>query len=521
MMRQLSCGITHEDFDEKAASKAPMQSTTSDSHTHISSSNSLSNNIELISSRGSATVTATATATATATVQKAATKPWIWTSNTIDTSEYGSPTRHRRETEDTYSTAGGISLSTTTETTAAPFTSNPLPETNRQRPSPSKSSDVLSTRKTRPSTLEVSSTLETISSTEETSNAGEYPSINQGQLFSIIENGTMFDIIEVNDTSESDSKMEKTTIKSLTISPMTAIFDTLLTTKIPPPSIAAFGKSAKGNSNKSPNDLAEGQAEKTFMKAIEMEAFPLNINSSVDVKLNRTNRKELPLLVSPDYTINSTEHTDFKQIDKDFTISTSEVYPTAKDVSNDNHQHKIVEITITDIERKTDATKLYVTTKKYDKKKEKMINSNEETMYKKQKKKNVAPTADVNIHIDVSEMPVLASVENITNSEVNANTNANSNTTLEEDNAQIYIDSKMADFNYKNFTKVKGTNLTTKLIDENGEYEEHVEKNVEVKTTEEPMEAIPEAQPRPNRNRVLTRPQRRSFYPYFFSRVLG
>ena len=37
----------------------------------------------------------------------------------------------------------------------------------------------------------------------------------------------------------------------------------------------------------------------------------------------------------------------------------------------------------------------------------------------------------------------------------------------------------------------------------------------------ESFEPEPQAQPRPNRQRQLTRPQRRSFYPYFFSRVLG
>lgn len=43
-------------------------------------------------------------------------------------------------------------------------------------------------------------------------------------------------------------------------------------------------------------------------------------------------------------------------------------------------------------------------------------------------------------------------------------------------------------------------------------------------TTEEPLEkdqTNPEDQPRPNRQRQLTRPQRKTFYPYFFSRVLG
>lgn len=45
-----------------------------------------------------------------------------------------------------------------------------------------------------------------------------------------------------------------------------------------------------------------------------------------------------------------------------------------------------------------------------------------------------------------------------------------------------------------------------------------------INTTEEPLErdqTNPENQPRPNRQRQLTRPQRKTFYPYFFSRVLG
>lgn len=40
-------------------------------------------------------------------------------------------------------------------------------------------------------------------------------------------------------------------------------------------------------------------------------------------------------------------------------------------------------------------------------------------------------------------------------------------------------------------------------------------------STEEPLEPVPQPHPKPNRKRQLTRPQSRSFYPYFFSRVLG
>lgn len=43
-----------------------------------------------------------------------------------------------------------------------------------------------------------------------------------------------------------------------------------------------------------------------------------------------------------------------------------------------------------------------------------------------------------------------------------------------------------------------------------------------IASTEEPLlEPIPQPHPKPNRKRQLTRPQSRSFYPYFFSRVLG
>lgn len=42
-----------------------------------------------------------------------------------------------------------------------------------------------------------------------------------------------------------------------------------------------------------------------------------------------------------------------------------------------------------------------------------------------------------------------------------------------------------------------------------------------ITATEEPPEPVPQPHPKPNRKRQLTRPQSRSFYPYFFSRVLG
>lgn len=625
-MRQLSCGITREDFDEKAVSKPPSQSTTVDSSSSSSSSTSISSRT---------------------TSKTAATKPWIWTSNTIDTGDYGSPTRHRRETEDTFSTAGGLSTTDitshvkhmdTTETTSikpdshptiksnfattilSRFgpTGNPMPETTRQRPS-DKTFEPLTT--TKPGWLAAKhpalTTMTTTSATVETQTEqatedlppGEYPSINQGQLFSIIENGTMFDIIEVNDTS-SDLDGDKTTLKSnpttltnVVTTKMTKLADDAAFTtvryykettvktesdenKTQPPSSNKGDrpdKLANGmRHSKTVNDLSEPTDDKTFMKTIE--SFPSDVGSLV--KLNRTNRKELPLMdfnsteeiklqVVEDYSLPAAtvkqNTSDFKEIDKDFTISNPKVNEAT--IAHDGHEHKIVEITITDMDRKADAPKLYVTTKKYNKsrgmKKNSSNNNNndkpnsssssstkvietqngktvniypdDKTSNDNNSKKNF--TADININIEISEMPF----ENITDS----------NGTMDE-SVQITIDSKLGDLN-KNATrnsiseditdiivtkeksqvfeqakeKLQQTTATVTveveketLDDNGGEFDEgesmrESEIKDPVKTTEEPLEPIPEAQPRPNRNRVLTRPQRRSFYPYFFSRVLG
>lgn len=171
IMRQLTCTISSEDFDDKISSK-PTQSSP------IDSSQDASPNVKT-------------------------TKPWIWTSNTID-SEYGTPTRHRRETEQTMSPT---STKSTTETSTTP---KPLVPTTKLRNAQTTSSfhDVtLESSVTEASdnkgenvspVAEVSTetppskteTAEVKVEETQTDDAGEYPSaINQGQLFSIIENG--------------------------------------------------------------------------------------------------------------------------------------------------------------------------------------------------------------------------------------------------------------------------------------------------------------------------------------------
>lgn len=169
IMRQLTCTISNEDFDDKST-RQPTQSS------NIESSQDVSPNLKT-------------------------TKPWIWTSNTIDT-EYGTPTRHRRETEETMSPT---STKSTTETSTTP---KPLIPTTKLRSAQTTSSfhdvtlessvtEASSSRMENVSPIAETSTEIPSSNTEnaekkvtESEDAGEYPSaINQGQLFSIIENG--------------------------------------------------------------------------------------------------------------------------------------------------------------------------------------------------------------------------------------------------------------------------------------------------------------------------------------------
>lgn len=100
---------------------------------------------------------------------------------------------------------------------------------------------------------------------------------------------------------------------------------------------------------------------------------------------------------------------------------------------------------------------------------------------------------------------------------------------------EILIDPKMEDLN-ANFSENNEseifiptpTKLSSELLQEQNDAnkkDESLTKSVveeqNVTATEEPLEPIPQPHPKPNRKRQLTRPQSRSFYPYFFSRVLG
>ncbi|XP_044742692.1 uncharacterized protein LOC123305130 [Chrysoperla carnea] len=91
MIKQLSCGISPEDFDDKNVSRlAPLNSSpitsqiTIDSDSISTSAISTSNGIDVTTHKSID-----------------ATKNWLWSSNTVDVEGYDAPTRHRRETDHT------------------------------------------------------------------------------------------------------------------------------------------------------------------------------------------------------------------------------------------------------------------------------------------------------------------------------------------------------------------------------------------------------------------------------------
>lgn len=486
---------------------------------------------------------------------KLATKPWSWASNTIDTGDFGPPTRHRRETEDMLSTTGEFSITKESSTTTKPKnvqtkttkqpeqTNTPIKSTTTEPSKPTTQKEIKVTtpkiEKTTQSTPIIAVQNKTPSTQSPEKETSDFPSINQGVLFNLPENGTVFDIIEVNDNLTDYSEKRKENHKLLedfttTAKPTTKIS----TTEIPIYTTISFYKEAPsrgasvvpltstnkenitGHSQEQTNitenkkDLTtSAEQEKTFMRAIEN-------NSNSLVKLNRTSRKELPLL---DFNITSEEKDSLSLEDKVVTTSAS-----SKEIIEDNHDHRVVEITLMHHDNKDkEKGKLIVTTKKH----EKLIKMRKEkTKMDTTKGKNFL---DKNVKTEKSLKP----------DEPNDKTLASEVHSLLQNKTQPeikFIDPKLVDLNFnksKNNNsekvpiKIQAAQPTTtensysnkeEINTEFDDYAKELEVSNPLKTTpEDPVEPEPEAQPRPNRNRVLTRPQRRSFYPYFFSRVLG
>ncbi|KAK5646513.1 hypothetical protein RI129_004977 [Pyrocoelia pectoralis] len=566
MIKQLSCSISNDDFDDKTTKGAIPASTLADVTNPSDSLNTKT------------------------------TKPWIWTSNTIDTGDYGAATRHRRETENTLSpispTQGTTDLTmrekirTTQETFTKSTTfqkpinlaSNAVtvntindvtldlsitPRSYKYAEITMTSVHELTTQENSSQPEEQAETFVLATTTAESKaketpqeDTGEYPAvINQGQLFSIMENGTIIDVIELNETGTEETGTNKetsasvpqenkkfaTSMLSTTSQPQIVknLYTTVIYHKEPPedlsikkgahetvkqskqevtPTFRIFeSKSATNEKHKAKtiNDL-DSDDDKDLTKEVEM--FHVIPDSSI--KLNRTYRKKLPLI----------ERNITKEIDN-ILIKPDEVLPVQQEsafsntddfiIADENSAHKVVEIKLhKEGNKNSTRSKLFITTR---------ISDRNKRVDKDDHKINTTESE----RTDNSSQVKFDEVLNTTN--------------IETEMKDIEIDSRINDFNVINITtKFNNSEFVLPIAAVEKQAEDDLDKKQIVQeeianntvddlmveesqeifstissVTGEPAPPIPQQQPRPNRQRSLTKPQRRSFYPYFFSRVLG
>ncbi|KAI4466231.1 mannose phospholipase lectin receptor related [Holotrichia oblita] len=579
MIKQLACTINQEDFEDKSTKNPSTATTTTPDTIYTSTSRPTTLSIKT-------------------------TRPWIWT-NTVDTGEYSSPTRHRRETEDTMnplSTQSSRDLGSTkptmvtrketvdvgtqttprsssngeTITSAAVTVASPTKHPLEKSHSIEGESKIAETSGTPIEQTDPTATLETKVD-------GEYPGvINQGQLFSIIENGTVFDIVEMNETgtefhrnvkmcSSTSVSMEFTKdqliqmiyilgecernplltsriyqicypnrrhpeplalerlrdrfeatghveykkeerakpvgnensqfadnkVKETTVAPHTRsgnrftsgsespevttrntdiLYTTVMYNKEPteeasPVTNEVLRKSEQQkaalkdlHAQKTANDLSTKSDDKTLSKEVEMIPPGIAINSMA--KLNRTNRKELPMIE------------DFDDSNDEIDLDIDNKLPYEKAYT----RHQTVEIKLHSDQNKTKSV-LFVTTK-----------VNEKNKWAKETE-NVQKQTELD-KITPTERPTTLENFGITTTDL-------PNKALKEK----FLPKALQE---------------TQIISSKKPDAETLESEVEnFEGTDEPLYLEPQAQPRPNRQRQLTRPQRKSFYPYFFSRMLG
>ncbi|KAK4880090.1 hypothetical protein RN001_008236 [Aquatica leii] len=542
MMKQLSCGISNDDFDDKTT-KGSIPASTLAEITNLSSSS----------------------------LNTKTTKPWIWTSNTIDTGDYGTATRHRRETENTVSPISPTKSTTDLTMRAKLHTDSEIaikPLSSRKPNKVSVTSATVNTindvtldssvtqidikylENTATSVHELT-TQESGSQPEEQAEAflltttvqpkavevgqDEYPAvINQGQLFSIIENGTMFDVIELNDTGTEESynkeasiskQHKNTTNKILTTAlPHTLknLYTTVIYHKEPPEDLT--NKKMQQNKEKQTkqevtptfkmheskttfndkhkqktvNDLNLDN-EKDLTKEVEM----FQIIPDTSIKLNRTYRKKLPLIEN-----NFTK--------EDALIKTDEIASTEQEnslsntddlvIADKNALHKVVEIKLHKEGNKNSThSKLFITTRIPDKNKK--INKIETNVT--EKLSNLSHTFNnANDKIELEQIDPNIDVLNTLNH--TAARNNQSEDVLPENTPRMSANNPQ-----KESTTNESFSTNNDLVFEQSQ----ALLSTVGSNAGESVEPVP--QPRPNRQRSLTKPQRRSFYPYFFSRVLG
>lgn len=364
----------------------------------------------------------------------------------------------------------------------------------------------------------------------------------------------MFDIIELNETGTEEVKLERTTTSSPTtgttvhISASTTSAASQETTHtIPvlhskvPQQVASeenvtlvlitnYTNSGKALANlklqpikkmfgdkdlhkeKTVNHLSTKEDDKSLSKEVEM--LPDLQNSLI--KLNRTNRKELPIQELKDdkeiieifgkskLAAEESDHNVKKlparmKLDNDVNSSIPKL---VKENSDDDNRNQHIEIKI----RRTDdinSSSIFVTTKKPDQINE--TSSNVETLPSKPavKKQYVEWPEDSSTQHNFLIDP---KIENLN---INAPENSES---------EVFVPSPSK---YpERLQQLPGESVLIKQQPQEKSLlgETQAAKKSSQDTTEDPSF---HAEKKPNRKRQLTRPPSRSFYPYFFSRVLG
>lgn len=555
ILKQLTCAISSEDFEDK-----PTKS-------------------------GITSPTASYTQTDGKT-----TKNSIWTSNTIDL-DYGMPTRHRRETEDTLSASSTEStgkitytLETFTATNydtevttiglqdhstmepivfniSSPYeleiiqdipkiTSTESPSTSTVQDNWPRSTtitseipstvtpttvDIVETSSTVVSSTSTSGTVSTttIASVVEKDVAMEYPSaINQGQLFSIIENGTMFDIIELNETTEPRAETSNTAINQK-LKPSTKLSQLDKNTKLATDSKnkAQSKKDIYKNADPKKKNVQKTTDDKNKEKLTDLELSD-KLSTEMPLKQKREERNEIK--EQPE---NKTDKIDTKE-ETDLN-SQVEMLPI-KQIEEDIEQREDKREQIEESELNKDVEVFEVKNITHvkidddiDKKEEQIENLRKEEIDINKEVEIFPIINDKSTHLNRTfrkELPMLADEAKPVD-ENKIELLDIEETPRKIDNA-TKIDPNIDALN-KNIAKNNDSEIIGQIDKEilkkqllpkplQGEKEDTKRTTQKETSTEETIENPDNGDhPKPNRQRQLTRPHGRPFYPNFFSRVLG
>lgn len=243
----------------------------------------------------------------------------------------------------------------------------------------------------------------------------------------------------------------------------------------------------------SPKPIIEKQSTDAITK--EVELYPIVKDPSL--KLNRTFRKELPPLPE-----------EYSEIESGNKFGTSKLIDLSinNDLSNPMSEH--IEIKLQGKSKDNVTETLFITTSRIHTDNPKQHNHLNRTKF-------------ITEEIEISQGENRASSSKPIN-EIDPRIDIlNSNHTKNNESEMIdnTLPEKMKEIPQTTLSIMKKQFLPKSLV---GEIQTVTTTKAELtNVSEDPLETEPAEQPRPNRQRQLTRPQRRSFYPYFFSRVLG